>query len=63
MTKITFAILAMISVGAALFIMSFKKRSSLDVPLFSTYAKFVLGFLLIFIGVFISLFVYTKGGM
>jgi hypothetical protein len=61
MTRLLFAIIPMMLAGPVLILMSYKKRSSLDVPLLSNHAKFVLGFLLIFIGACISLFVYTKG--
>jgi hypothetical protein len=61
MTKLIFIISALMLVGSLFILASLKSRSSLDTPLLSNNAKFIIGFMLVFAGICITVVMYLKG--
>ena len=61
MTKSAFLAIALVLVGSLMILASRKHRASLDTPLISNNAKFVLGFFLVFVGICIAAVMYLKG--
>jgi hypothetical protein len=59
--KIIF-IISSIVIGAVFILASYKSRTRLDPPLLSNHSKFVIGFLLIFVGACFSAIIFLKGG-
>lgn len=57
----SYLIIAIIIAGALFILASRKKRASLDTPLLSSHALFVIGFSLIFAGVCSMTVIFLKG--
>lgn len=52
--------ISIVSVGAILYVLSFRDRRSLDVPIFSNTAKKMVGGVMIFLGLALVAYLFLK---